>query len=299
MTHFGFIAVLGAPNAGKSTLMNTLVGAKVSIVSPKVQTTRSLVRGIALHEEAQLVFVDTPGIFTPQKRLERAMVAAAWEGGANADVIMLVVDAARKKLSGDTKDIIERLAADESAVPKILVLNKVDKVRREDLLALAQELNDRLSFETTFMVSALKGDGTEDIMRWLAAKMPEGPWMFPEDEISDMPVRLLAAEITREKLYHRLHQELPYALTVETESWETFDNGSVKINQVIYAAREAHKGIILGKGGQQIKAVGEMARKELEDILETRVHLKLFVKIRENWHDDPERYALWGLDHGA
>ena len=296
----GFVAVLGAPNAGKSTLINTLVGAKVSIVSPKVQTTRSIVRGIALHENSQIVFVDTPGIFAPKKRLERAMVAAAWEGGREADMILLVVDASRRGLDRDTEAIVETLAGqEEGRPPLLLVLNKVDQVKRERLLALAQDLNARLPFTATFMVSVLKGDGTGAILSDLAARLPEGPWLFPEDDVSDMPVRLLAAEITREKLYHRLHQEIPYALTVETESWEPFADGSVKIGQVIYVAREAHKAIILGKGGQNIKTVGERARTELEDILARRVHLNLFVKVRENWADDPERYALWGLDPQA
>lgn len=301
-TQCGFVAVIGAPNAGKSTLMNQLVGGKVSIVSPKIQTTRSIVRGIALHQNSQIIFVDTPGIFTPKKRLERAMVSAAWEGGAEADMIMLVVDAAQsaKTVQSKTGEIIAALKERKSSSqPCLLVLNKIDQIKRETLLALSAALNEEMDFAATFMVSALEGSGTEGLLDWLAAHLPESPFLFPEDQMSDMPLRLLAAEITREKLFHRLHQELPYGLTVETESWEDFDDGSVKIDQVIYIARENHKGMILGKGGQTIKKVGELARTELEEMFDSRVHLKLFVKVKENWSDDPERYALWGLDPQA
>lgn len=296
----GFVAVLGAPNAGKSTLINALVGTKVSIVSPKVQTTRTIVRGVALHGQAQIVLIDTPGIFSAKKRLERAMVAAAWQGGAEAEMILLVVDAARKHAPDrQTLDIIARLNREHPDVPCALILNKIDEVRPETLLKLTQTLNAQRDFAATFMISALKDKGTRDILPWLAERMPKGPWMFEDDEVSDMPMRLLAAEITREKLFYRLHQELPYALTVETESWENFDDGSIRISQVIYVARDSHRVIILGKGGGNIRAIGEAARKELGEILETTVHLKLFVKVRENWADDPERYALWGLDPRA
>lgn len=301
-TRCGFVAVLGAPNAGKSTLMNALIGGKVSIVSPKVQTTRSIVRGIAMQGTTQIVFVDTPGIFTPEKRLERAMVSAAWEGGEEADVIMLVVDAAQspKTVKHKTGEIITALKQRQKPGRTVLlVLNKIDQMKRDELLALSAALNEEMDFAATFMVSALNGNGTKDMLKWLEGVLPESPYLFPEDEISDMPLRLLAAEITREKLFHRLHQELPYGLTVETENWEDFDNGSIKINQIIYIARESHKPIILGKGGQTIKKIGELARTELEEMFGTRIHLKLFVKVKENWSDDPERYALWGLDPGA
>ena len=295
----GIVAVIGAPNAGKSTLINTLVGTKVTIVSPKVQTTRSLVRGIAMHGGSQIVFVDTPGIFSPKKRLERAMVAAAWEGEADADMSVFIIDATRRQPDDENAAIIAQLKDRGAGKNLILVLNKIDDMDRDRLMALSAKLNAALDFTATFMISALKRDGTDDLLQWLAARMPEGPYLFAEDQVSDMPMRLLAAEITREKLFHNLHQELPYALTVETENWEQFDDGSVKIDQVIYIAREAHKPIILGRGGQSIKKIGEAARREMEDILEQRVHIKLFVKVRENWVDDPDRYRLWGLDPSA
>jgi GTP-binding protein Era len=298
-TKCGLVAVIGAPNAGKSTLINALVGTKVSIVSPKVQTTRTIVRGIAMHGDTQIVFIDTPGIFHAKKRLERAMVAAAWEGESDADLCVFIIDASRRQPDEENAAIIAQLKDRAGARKLVLVLNKIDTVSREKLMDLSARLNAELDFTATFMISALKEDGTKDLMAWLAAQMPSGPYLFAEDQVSDMPMRLLAAEITREKLFVRLHQELPYALTVETESWESFDNGSVMINQVIYIAREAHKPIIIGKGGQGIRAIGEQARRELEDILEQRVHLKLFVKVRENWVDDPERYRVWGLDPGA
>jgi len=296
----GFVAVIGAPNAGKSTLINRMVGSKVTIVSPKVQTTRALVRGIAQHENSQIIFIDTPGIFQPKKRLEKAIVSAAWEGQADADVIMLVVDASRGPIDRETLSIIKKLEKqDNKDKPVLLVLNKIDKIEPQKLLSLSQALNERLSFTATYMISALKGDGTKNLLNAFAAYLPEGPWMYPEDQASDMPMILLAAEITREKLFHRLQQELPYALTVETEDWENFEDGSIKISQVIYVARPGHKAIILGKGGSMIKAVGEAARIELENMLGVRVHLKLFVKLREKWTDDPERYSLWGLDYNA
>lgn len=299
MKRCGFVAVIGAPNAGKSTLINGWVGSKVSIVSARVQTTRSLVRGIAIHDDSQIIFIDTPGIFRPKKRLEKAMVAAAWQGEAEADLVVLVVDGSKKKIDQDTDDILKRIETQDSERPCVLVLNKIDKADKAQLLALTQALNERVSFAATFMVSALKNDHAEDVLAWLAGHVPEGEWHFPEDQVSDMPMRLLAAEITREKLFHKLYQELPYALTVETETWEDFKDGSVKIGQVIYVARDTHKGIVLGKGGVQIKEVGEQARHELEEILDTRVHLKLYVKVQENWEDDPEKFQLWGLDYSA
>jgi len=292
----GFIAVLGAPNAGKSTLVNRVVGVKVSIVSPKVQTTRARVMGIAVQDRTQLVFIDTPGIFEPRRRLDRAMVAAAWGGAGDADVTLLLMDAERG-IDRDTRAIIKRMKTENKRTH--LVLNKVDKVKKPELLALTTKLHDEGIFDEIFMVSALNGDGVDDLVAFLAERMPEGPWHFPEDQVSDMTERLLAAEITREKLYLQLRQELPYATTVETETWEEWDNGSVKIEQVIFVERDSQKSIILGKGGQQIKTIGADARKELEDILDRRVHLFLFVKVREKWGDDPDRYRDWGLDFDA
>lgn len=289
----GFIALVGAPNAGKSTLMNCLVGAKVSIVSPKVQTTRSRVVGVSAEGDAQLVFVDTPGIFAPRRRLDRAMVAAAWGGALDADVTVVLVDVA-KGAGGDTRRIIDGLKkADRKAV---LALNKIDTIKREKLLGLAEQLNATGVFTDVFMISALKGDGVEDLRRAMAERLPEGPWMYPADQLSDMNDRLFSAEITREKLFLQLHQELPYALTVETESWERFKDGSVRIEQVVFVETESQKGIVLGKGGQRIKSVGTASREELEELLGCRVHLKLFVKVRGKWGDDPERYRDLGLD---
>lgn len=298
----GFVAVIGAPNAGKSTLINALVGTKVTIVSPKVQTTRTIVRGIAVEGASQIIFIDTPGIFRAKKRLERAMVAAAWNGESEADLSLFIIDASHRQPDDENRQILDALKQKKAEAPNkplILVMNKIDSVQREKLMAMAAKLNDEIGFDATFMISALKEDGTKDLLKWLGSRMPQGPFHFGEDQVSDMPMRLLAAEITREKLFHNLHEELPYGLTVETESWEPFDDGSVKIDQVVYIAREAHKPIIIGRGGSAIKRVGESARIELEDILEQRVHLKLFVKVRENWVDDPERYRLWGLDPGA
>ncbi len=292
----GFIAVLGAPNAGKSTLVNRVVGAKVSIVSPKVQTTRARVMGIAIQGRTQLVFIDTPGIFQPRRRLDRAMVAAAWGGAGDADVTLLLVDASRG-VDKDTAAIIERMK--EEGQRAHLVLNKVNKIKKPQLLELVAQLNDTGVFEETFMISALRGDGVDDLVAFLAGRMSEGPWHFPEDQVSDMTERLLAAEITREKLYLQLRQELPYATTVETETWEERPDGSVKIEQVVFVERDSQKSIILGKRGQQIKQIGSESRKELEEILDTKVHLFLFVKVREKWGDDPERYRDWGLDFNA
>ncbi len=293
----GFIAVLGAPNAGKSTLVNTMIGAKVSIVTPKVQTTRTRVLGICIEGASQLVLVDTPGIFDPKRRLERAMVAAAWRGAADADLIAVVVDAskaARRGLDGDSARIFEGLERTERKA--ILVLNKIDLMKRDTLLALVEEMRARGLFTDIFMISALSGDGVGDLRSALAGQVPEGPWLFPEDQLTDMPERLLAAEITREQLFLKLHDELPYALTVETENWENFKDGSAKIDQVIYIRRPTQKAIVLGKGGRQIKSVGATARAELETLLDRKVHLFLHVKVRENWVDDPARYREWGLD---
>lgn len=300
---FGFVAVIGEPNAGKSTLINKAVGTKVSIVSPKVQTTRTRVLGIAIEGNAQIVFVDTPGIFKPsdKNKMERAIVASAWEGIANAEMVLLIVDAS-KKIGEATQLILDRLNQEKETQGNkqfILVLNKIDKIPRDHLLALAQNLNETYSFKATFMVSALKNKGVEDLLKYLKDHIPAGRWHYPEDQVSDMPMRLLAAEVTREKLFKMLHQELPYQLTVETDKWEEFKNGSIKIDQTIYIMRESHKKIILGKGGAMIKKIGQIARAELEDILETKTHLKLFVKVRENWIEDEERYALWGLDANA
>lgn len=293
----GFVAVVGAPNAGKSTLVNHLVGAKVSIVTHKVQTTRTRVRGIAIRGNSQIVFIDTPGIFTAKRRLERAMVQAAWAGVEDADVVLVIHDAARKRISDDTRQVLQGLA--EARCELVLVLNKVDLVKREKLLELAAQLSEMANFSKVFMVSALTGDGVKDLMDYLAARMPEGPWHFPEDQLSDVSLRLLAAEITREKLFLNLHQELPYALTVETETWEEFKDGSVRIEQTVYVGREQHKAMCLGKGGKTIRMVREAAQKEMEEVFEQRVHLFLFVKVRENWIDDPERYRSLGLEFDA
>ncbi len=292
-THSGFVALIGAPNAGKSTLVNQLVGNKVSIVTHKVQTTRAIIRGIATVGASQIVLVDTPGIFKPKRRLDRAMVTTAWGGARDADIVLALVDAERG-IGDDTLSMFETL----SALPqkKILVLNKVDRIKRDRLLALAAEANEKLAFDQTFMVSALTGSGCEDLANWLAAAVPEGPWYYPEDQLSDLPLRQLAAEITREKLYLRLHQELPYASHVETERWEEKKDGSVRIEQVIYVERESQKRIVLGHKGETIKAIGAAARKEIGEILEQPVHLFLFVKVRENWGDDPERYREIGLE---
>lgn len=292
-TRCGFVAVIGAPNVGKSTLVNALVGGKVTIVSPKVQTTRSLVRGITLEGRSQLIFVDTPGLFAPRRRLERAMVTSAWSGAQDADVALLVVDA-KRGLDADTGAILDRLAG--LPARKALVLNKVDLVAKPVLLALAQAANARLAFAATFMISALSGDGVADLKTWLAGEAPEGPWLYPEDQMSDAPMRSLAAEITREKLFLRLHQELPYRSTVETELWKEQPDGSVRIEQTIYVERESQRKIVLGKGGQTIKAIGSDARKEIAELIGQPVHLFLFVKIREDWADDPERYREMGLE---
>jgi GTP-binding protein Era len=292
-TKAGFVALIGAPNAGKSTLLNALVGSKVSIVSRKVQTTRALVRGIAVAGAAQIVFVDTPGIFKPKRRLDRAMVTSAWGGAGDADVVALLLDA-RKGVDEEADAILARLP--ELKQPKVLILNKIDLIERSKLLELASRLNEKVPFAHTFMVSALNGDGTDRLLAELAKMMPEGPWLYPEDQISDAPLRMLAAEITREKIYERLHEELPYQSTVETDQWQQRPDGSVRIEQTIFVERDSQRKIVLGKGGQTIKAIGQAARKEIAEIAEAPVHLFLFVKVRENWGDDPERYREMGLE---
>jgi GTP-binding protein Era len=292
-THCGFVALIGAPNAGKSTLLNALVGTKISIVTPKVQTTRALIRGIAIEGVAQLIFVDTPGIFAPRRRLDRAMVGSAWGSTQDADVVAVLVDS-HKGLQEDEEAILRGLA--DVRAPKVLVLNKVDLVDKPKLLALAQSLNERAAFAATFMISARSGNGVGDLKTFLAAQVPPGPWLYPEDQISDAPLRQLAAEITREKLYLRLHQELPYQSTVETEVWKELKDGAVRIEQTIYVERESQRKIVLGKGGQTIKAIGAAARSEIAEAIEHPVHLFLFVKVREGWSEDPERYREMGLE---
>ena len=289
----GFVALIGAPNAGKSTLINALVGSKVAIVTPKVQTTRTLLRGIAMEGPAQLVFIDTPGIFAPRRRLDRAMVTTAWTGAHDADVVAVLFDA-KDGLDGDAEALLKKL--EEVGQPKLLIINKVDLVDKVKLLGLAQAINTHGKFEATFMISALGGDGVADVRKWLADRVPVGPWHYPEDEVSDAPLRQLAAEITREKLYLKLHQELPYQSTVETETWTERKDGSVRVEQIIYVERESQRKIVLGKSGQSIKAIGAAARRELSEIIEKPVHLFLFVKVREGWGDDPERYRQMGLE---
>jgi GTPase len=289
----GFVTLIGAPNVGKSTLLNALVGTKVSIVSPKVQTTRTLVRGITIEGTAQIIFIDTPGIFAPRRRLDRAMVTTAWGGAHDADIVGVLVDA-KRGIDEDTAALLERIV--DVAVPKILLINKVDLVDKSSILPLVRRLNEQFAFEATFMISALTLDGVDDVKIWLAAQMPEGPWHYPEDQISDAPLRSLAAEITREKLYLWLHQELPYQSTVETELWKELKDGAVRIEQTIYVERESQRKIVLGKGGQTIKTIGAAARKEIADIVDKPVHLFLFVKVRERWGEDPERYREMGLE---
>ena len=294
-TRAGFVALIGEPNAGKSTLLNRMVGAKVSIVTHKVQTTRARIRGIAMDGEAQIVFVDTPGLFRPKRRLDRAMVAAAWGGAADADVVVLLVEAHRGVTEG-VETILEGLADMPKGRTVALAINKIDRVEGPRLLALAEDLNNRLPFAKTFMISAEKGYGVEDLRDWLAGEVPESPWLYPEDQIADLPLRMIAAEMTREKLTLRLHQELPYQLTVETENWEERKDGSARIDQVIYVSRAGHKGILLGKGGETIKAISKAAREEIAAFLDRPVHLFLQVKVRENWQDEAARYSEMGLD---
>ena len=292
-TRCGYVALVGAPNAGKSTLLNQLVGAKIAIVTPKVQTTRARVTAIAIDGDSQIIFVDTPVIFKPSRRLEKAMVDAAWSGAEDADRIVLIIDAV-KGITADVERIIAGLEKNRRRAH--VILNKVDIVKRDSLLGLAKALSERGIFDEIYMLSALTGDGVDDLRSALAREMPEGPWLYPEDQLALAPMRQLAAEVTREKLFMRLNQELPYSLTVETESWEDRKDGSVKIQQVVYVSRANHKPIVLGKGGQTIKKIGELARADLEESLGCRVHLFLFVKVREKWLDDPERYREMGLD---
>ena len=292
----GFVGLIGAPNAGKSTLVNALVGTKVSIVTHKAQTTRSRVIGIRMEGPAQIIFVDTPGIFTPKKRLERAMVAAAWQGATDSDIVVLLADAARVGVLQETAPIVEKLK--ERKTRAFLALNKIDLIPKERLLELAQKFSETGAFEEIFMISALKGSGLDRLVAKIAGVLPSSPWLYPEDQVTDLPLRLLAAEITREKIFLQLQEELPYSCAVETESWEETE-GQVRVGQVIYVTREGHKPIVLGKGGQRIKQLGIAARKDLESALEKPVHLALFVKVREKWMDDPERYSEWGLDFSA
>ncbi|MDP5218145.1 GTPase Era [Ruegeria sp. 2205SS24-7] len=294
-TRAGFIALIGEPNAGKSTLLNRMVGAKVSIVTHKVQTTRARIRGVAMEGDAQLVFVDTPGLFKPRRRLDRAMVAAAWGGAADADIVVLMVEAHRGVTEG-VECILEGLEEIGQGRKVALAINKIDKVKPGHLLELAKDMNGRYGFAETFMISAERGHGVEDLRTWLAGELPEGPWLYPEDQIADLPMRMIAAEMTREKLTLRLHQELPYQMTVETESWQERKDGSARVDQVIYVVRDGHKGIVLGKGGETIKAVSQAARAELEEFLNRKVHLFLQVKVRPNWLEESERYSEMGLD---
>ncbi|CUH39212.1 Bex protein [Jannaschia seosinensis] len=295
-TRAGFVALIGEPNAGKSTLLNRMVGAKVSIVTHKVQTTRARVRGVAMEEAAQIVFVDTPGLFRPKRRLDRAMVAAAWTGVADADAVVLLIEAHRGLTEG-VEAILDALAERQrNGQPVLLAVNKIDRVKAEVLLALTEKMNARFPFDATFLISAERGHGVADLKADLAARMPEGPWLYPEDQIADLPLRMIAAEITREKLTLRLHQELPYQLTVETENWEDREDGSVRIDQLIYVIRDGHKGIVLGRKGETTKAVGQAARAELEEFLGRRVHLFLQVKVRPGWLEEAERFDAMGLD---
>ncbi len=295
-TRAGFVALIGEPNAGKSTLLNRMVGAKVSIVTHKVQTTRARIRGIAMEGDAQIVFVDTPGLFRPRRRLDRAMVAAAWSGAADADIVVLLVEAHRGRTEG-VRAILDTLRERLGGGRRVaLAINKIDRVKAEALLALSQDLNDAFPFEKTFMISAERGHGVEDLKKWLGESVPDGPWFYPEDQIADLPMRVIAAEITREKLTLRLHEELPYQLTVETERWEDKPDGSARIDQIVYVARDGHKGIVLGHKGETIKAVGQAARTELMEFLDRPVHLFLQVKVRENWQEERERYSEMGLD---
>ncbi len=295
VTRAGFVALIGEPNAGKSTLLNRMVGAKVSIVTHKVQTTRARIRGVAIEGAAQIVFVDTPGLFSPRRRLDRAMVAAAWGGAADADVVVLLIEAHRGVTEG-VETILERLADIGKGRTVVLAINKIDRVKSETLLGLTKDMNERFDFAETFMISAEKGHGVDMLRQWLAGQLPEGPWLYPEDQIADLPMRMIAAEMTREKLTLRLHQELPYQMTVETEEWQERKDGSARIDQVIYVVRDGHKGIVLGHKGETIKAVSKASREELSAFLGRTVHLFLKVKVRPNWQNEPERYSQMGLN---
>ena len=294
-TKAGFVALIGEPNAGKSTLLNRMVGAKVSIVTHKVQTTRARIRGVAMDGQAQLIFIDTPGLFKPRRRLDRAMVAAAWGGAADADVVVLMIEAHRGMSEG-VKAILANLPDRMGKTKVALAINKIDKVKSEGLLALTRDMNEAFPFAETFMISAERGHGCDALRKWLVEQVPEGPWLYPEDQIADLPMRMIAAEMTREKLTLRLHQELPYELTVETENWEERTDGSARIDQLIYVARDGHKGIVLGKGGETIKQVSQAARAEIMEFVGRPVHLFLQVKVRPNWLEEKERYSEMGLD---
>lgn len=294
-TRAGFVALIGEPNAGKSTLLNQMVGAKVSIVTHKVQTTRARIRGIAMKNDSQIVFVDTPGIFRPRRRLDRSMVAAAWGGAADADIVVMLVEAHRGLTEG-AQAILDALKERSDGRPVALAINKIDRVKAETLLALTQKMNEAFPFVRTFLISAEKGYGCDDLLGWLAESLPESEWLYPEDQVADLPMRMIAAEITREKLTLRLHEEIPYQLTVETEKWEEKKDGSARVDQIVYVSRAGHKGIVLGKGGETIKAVGQAARQELTEFMGRPVHLFLTVKVRENWQDEAERYNEMGLD---
>ena len=294
-TRAGFIALIGEPNAGKSTLLNRMVGAKVSIVTHKVQTTRARIRGVAMQDESQLVFVDTPGLFQPRRRLDRAMIAAAWGGAADADIVILLIEANRGVTEG-VERILEGLANIGQGGKVALAINKIDSVEAPVLLGLSKDINERYPFVETFMISAERGHGVDALRKWLATEVPEGPWLYPEDQIADLPMRMIAAEMTREKLTLRLHQELPYQLTVETENWEERKDGSARIDQIVYVIRDGHKGIVLGQKGETIKSVSKASREELEEFLGRKVHLFLQVKVRPNWLDEAERYSEMGLD---
>jgi GTP-binding protein Era len=295
-TRAGFVALIGEPNAGKSTLLNRMVGAKVSIVTHKVQTTRARIRGIAIEAQSQIVFVDTPGIFRPRRRLDRSMVKAAWGGASDADIVVLLIEAHRGLTEG-AQAIIDRLRDEmPRGKPVALAINKIDRVKAEVLLALTQKMNEAFPFAKTFMISAERGYGVDDLREWLAAEVPAGPWFYPEDQIADLPMRMIAAEMTREKLTLRLHEELPYQLTVETENWEDKPDGSTRIDQIVYVSRDGHKGIVLGNGGETIKSIGTAARAEISSFLDRKVHLFLQVKVRENWQEEAERYSEMGLE---
>lgn len=296
VTRAGFVSLIGAPNAGKSTITNNFVGSKVSIVSPKAQTTRTIVKGIGIYNNTQIVFLDTPGIFKPKRRLDRAMVASAWSGMNDADIVVLVVDV-KKGFDDQTQSIVSKL--NKNKIEAVLVLNKVDLIQKEKLLELSAKINTAGNFSQTFMVSALTGQNIEDFYKYLADNLPESPWYYPEEQISDMPLKLLTAEVVREKLFLYLRQELPYAITVEPELWERREDNSVRAEMTIYVERDSQKTIVLGKGGSMIKKIGQSARRELEEMLEERIHLFLFVKVRENWGDDPARYTDWGLNFNS
>ena len=295
-TRAGFVALIGEPNAGKSTLLNRMVGAKVSIVTHKVQTTRARIRGIAIEAQSQIVFVDTPGIFRPRRRLDRSMVKAAWGGASDADIVVLLIEVHRGLTEG-AQAIIDRQRDEMTrGKPVALAINKIDRVKAEVLLALTQKMNEAFPFAKTFMISAERGYGVDDLREWLAAEVPAGPWFYPEDQIADLPMRMIAAEMTREKLTLRLHEELPYQLTVETEKWADKPDGSTRIDQIIYVSRDGHKGIVLGNGGETIKSIGTAARAEISSFLDRKVHLFLQVKVRENWQEEAERYSEMGLE---